>query len=137
MEQVGLAIRAGRIAVITTHVQADEHGRVKWPAKREALLALPLEFVEVVTSGGVWDTSKWDKAAWSDKSGERIKRLTGGNPKHIEDALIAATADAKAHVLVTDDRRLAKKAYRAGFTVLVWDVAKFAAWLAAGGGDYP
>src|SRR6476659_2371827 len=98
LEQVGTAVYACRIQLLTTHIQIDEHDLVKWPAKREALLALPITFVKVATSGICFDVSKWDEAEWGDESG-RLEAMIGGNPKHIEDALIVATADAKADVL--------------------------------------
>jgi predicted nucleic acid-binding protein len=128
LEQVGAAIYAHRVQVLTTHIQLDEHDLVKWPAKREALLALPITFVKVATSGAFWSVPKWDEAEWGDESG-RMEGMVGGNKAHIEDALIVATANAKADVLVTNETRLANRAKRAGFTIKVWTVDQFSSWL--------
>ncbi|MCC8961327.1 hypothetical protein H8A95_03090 [Bradyrhizobium sp. Pear76] len=128
LEQVKRAIHVGRLELLTTHVQQDELSRIVQPAKRDALQSLPITFVRVATSGAAWDVSKWDDAEWGDDSG-RIEKMVGGNSKHIEDALISATADAKANVLVTNEKRLAGMVGRAGFGVEVWSVAQLAEWL--------
>ncbi|WP_143279005.1 hypothetical protein [Bradyrhizobium sp. C9] len=127
-EQVDRAVRAGQLDLLTTHVQLDELSLIKDQAKREAVLELAITFVKVPTAGAVWDVSKWDDASWGDDTG-RLDAMIGGNPKHAEDALIAATADAEAEVLVTNETRLPGRVKRFGFTVKVWSPNQFSEWL--------
>ena len=55
--------------------------------------------------------------------------MMAGNPKHAEDALIAATAVGEADVFVTNETRLASKIRHAGFAVDVWPWDRFVNWL--------
>ena len=116
--------------LISTHVQRDELSLAP-DHKRDALLAI-YELSEVAqTTGAVWDVSRWDQSTYgSDEVNTSIDALMAGNPKHAEDALIAATAAGEADVLVTNETRLASKIQRAGFAVDLWSWDQFVAWLA-------
>lgn len=120
----------GRIKLVSTHVQRDELSRTPEP-KRTALMAIYGLTESVSTIGAVWDVSRWDESSWaSDEVSASIVALMAGNPKHAEDALIAATAADEADILITNDTQLASKIQRAGLSVKVWSWGEFAAWLA-------
>ena len=122
-------IADGRLTLVSTHVQRDELSLAP-ETKRAALLAIYGMADSVSTTGAVWDVSKWDECSWgSDAISASIVALMAGNPKHAEDALIAATAAGEADVLVTNETRLASKIQRAGFSVKVWSWSEFVAWL--------
>lgn len=123
-------IAEGRLKLVSTHVQRDELSLAP-PLKRDALLAI-YDLSEVAqTTGAVWDVSRWDQSTYgSDEVNASIDAMMGGNPRHAEDALIAATAGGEADVLVTNETRLASKIRRAGFGVDVWSWNQFVAWLA-------
>ncbi len=122
-------IADGRLALISTHVQRDELSLAPEP-KREALLAIYGMAEKVSTTGAVWDVSKWDESSWgSDAVNASIVAHMAGNTKHAEDALIAATAEGEADILVTNDAQLASKIQRAVNSVKVWSWDQFAEWL--------
>lgn len=122
-------IAEGSIKLVSTHVQRDELSRAPEP-KRAALMAIYGLTENVSTAGAVWDVSSWDECSWgSDEGNASIAALTGGNAKHAEDALIAATASCEADVLVTNETRLAAKIRRANISVKVWSWGEFVASL--------
>ena len=122
-------IDEGRLKLISTHVQRDELSRTSEP-KRTALMAMYGLTEGVSTTGAVWDVSRWDECSWaSDEVSASIRALMAGNPKHAEDALIAATAACEADVLVTNETRLASKVQRAGLSVKIWSWGEFVASL--------
>jgi predicted nucleic acid-binding protein len=68
----------------------------------------------VPTYGIVLDHSRIGLAAFADEeTNRRIMAFQRGNPSHIEDALIASTAEHLGASLVTEERR--RKAYRDHF----------------------
>ena len=124
-------VARGVIAVLKTHVQEDELRDTESEAKRADLLAVYHALgTEVPTSGGIWDTSRWDKFRWGDGAGDvKLPDVVSENRRHLEDALIAATAAAEADVLVTDDRRLTNRIRATGSRVEVWGFERFEAYL--------
>jgi len=58
-----------------------------------------------------------------------LSTVQGGNPKHSEDALIAATAELEADVLVTNDgqlkRRLRKSQQTRASPIQIWKFEDF------------
>lgn len=123
-------IAEGRLKLISTHVQRDELSLAP-STKRDALLAIYQLNDVVQTTGAVWDVSRWDQSTYgSDDVNASIDAMMAGNPKHAEDALIAATAAGEADVLVTNESRLASKIRRSGFAVDVWSWDQFVTWLA-------
>jgi predicted nucleic acid-binding protein len=84
----------------------------------------------VPTTGAIFDVSRWDECSWSSEEvSASIVALMAGNPKHAEDALIAATASSEADAFVTNETRLASKIRAAGFAGDVWSWCQFVAWL--------
>ena len=92
-----LAVNDGEVELLITHVQIDEvlnMGPAK-RAKREALVqvlaALPAH--RVPSYGFVLDLSRLDNSMLASEShAATFLELTGGNPRHNEDALIVLTA---------------------------------------------
>jgi predicted nucleic acid-binding protein len=120
-------VAAGRVSLLSTHVQADEIAATPDRERAGLLAAVPVELVP--TSGAVYGTSAFGMARYGEP--ESFESLHGGNPKHTEDALIAATAQFEDATLVTEDVTLTKRATREGIAVIAWDVLY--ARLAAGG----
>jgi hypothetical protein len=95
-------VAAGRISIITTHVQVDQLIDIPDATKRQAVLSVPT--VKVRTTGAMWDVSKWGEARFGDDStNANLDQLMKGNPKHAPDALIGVTASSVADMLVTND----------------------------------
>jgi predicted nucleic acid-binding protein len=100
----------GVLQIVVTHVQVDEIlDTCKRDLDRAKLLIhtlLQVRAVEVSTYGAAWDHSRFGLSTWTDgETADALRALTGGNPAHTEDALIAATADHLGIPLVTDERR--------------------------------
>jgi hypothetical protein len=122
-------IEDGQLELVSTHIQRDELSRAPEP-KRSALLTIYGLAEKVLTTGAVFDVSRWDECSWAtDEVSAGIRALMGGNPKHAEDALIAATAAFAADALVTNEVRLASKIERAGFSGEVWSWNQLVKWL--------
>ncbi len=118
----------GTLTLVSTHVQRDELSRIPDDEKRDAVQSIPV--ARTATRGAMWGVSAWDECTWGDEDGDKIlAQVTNGNPVHAEDALIGATADVAADVLVTQEHRLRNRLQAAGSQLQVWTFDEFAAWL--------
>lgn len=127
-EVVDTAQAAGKLTLVSTHVQHDELSRISDEQKRDAVLGIPVE--SQPTKGIVWGVSSWKGAHWGDKAdGQIINHIMKGKLADAEDALIAATAAKTADVLVTNDGRLRKRIRSSGSPLRVWTSEEFASWL--------
>jgi hypothetical protein len=106
-----LAAVAGRVELLTTHVQEDEDLRGSTAAAR-----LPLR--KVKTHGAVLGLSRLGEARFGDV--ELIRALRDGNLAHSPDAIITATASAEGAVLVIRDRKAVARLKRSGLDLEVW-----------------
>ncbi len=113
-------VQQGLMKIVTTHIQEDELGKIPDVAKRKKVALVPREIID--TSGFVWGASRYDMARFG---GEGIDEIRQGNPRHTEDALIAATAEGQADVLVTEDATLGRRVRSQGFKVEVWSYQRF------------
>jgi hypothetical protein len=105
-------------------VQEDELAATPDVARREALLnVVPRE--RVPTSVAVWDVSRWGEAELGD--GSDYEAVRGESRQRYRDAIIAATAESKAQVLVTEDQDLASRS-RDRLRVTVWDADRLVAF---------
>jgi hypothetical protein len=121
-------VAAGALTLLSTHVQHDELSRIPDQQKRDSVLSVPV--TRTVTRGMIWDVSQWDECTWGDDEGaEILDHVMNGNIVHAEDALIGATADAAADVLVTQERRLGNRLRAAGSQLPIWTFEEFAVWL--------
>lgn len=77
------AVRSGEIEILRTRVQDEEIQRIPDAVRRAAMQKVPFRRIPT------------NEAAWS-----------AGNPHPSEDDMIAATAEAAADVLVTEDKDL-------------------------------
>jgi hypothetical protein len=129
IDAIARRIEGGELKLISTHVQRDELSLAP-ETKRAALMEIYKMSQSVPTSGAMWDVSRWDESTWGSRAVHAaIDAMIAGNSKHAEDALIAATANGEADVLVTDESRLASKIRRAGLSVEVWSWGQFVEWL--------
>lgn len=128
-QAVDEAVAAGRIVLVTSHVQRDQLDAGAPDAVKAVAGDLRLETVP--TSGAVWGVSRWGEADWGDGTAASVTGLMIGNPRHAEDALIGATAAAEADVLVTQDKPFARRVRAAATMIEVCDLAGLLRILAA------
>jgi predicted nucleic acid-binding protein len=128
---VTAAIADGRLQLKTTHVQEDQLAAIPDEAKRSAAAEIPREvvassvFVVGVSRVGMARVGPGDDY-------EAIRRAE----KDVEDAIIAASAVSEAHVLVTEDKRLAKRA-RGRLKVQIWTANDLTSWARDESSDLP
>jgi rRNA-processing protein FCF1 len=123
VDTVKAAVAAGAVDVMRTHVNIDEVEATP-DAERRGVLRVCVEDVSrpVPTGTAVFDVSRYGEARYG--STLAIAAFEGvkiSNPKHVKDALIAATAFFEDCVLVTRDNDLARRARKQGLTVMTPD----------------
>lgn len=117
-----VALIANRqIELFTTHIQEDELARITDEVKRWRVKSLPRTIIP--TSDFVVGVSRLGMARLG--SG-RVYELIRHGQSHVNDALIAATAEHEGHTLVTSERRLKNRA-AAHVTVPVWNGSRLLA----------
>lgn len=129
---VNKCVQAGKIDIFTTHVQVDELNATPCESKRKALADVRNSLMTklIVTSGAIWDVSKWDMCTYDNGAGPiKLEDIQKGNPKHCEDALITSTASAGADVLVTNEIRLRNKINNLGTPLQVWNFTEMIAFV--------
>jgi predicted nucleic acid-binding protein len=114
------AIRHDELVLLTTHVQEDQIAAIRDSARRKALQKLPRTVVpsSVVVEG----VTRTGRAKVNPNSSYARMR----DVRHFQDSLIADATAARADLLVTDDRRLAREAFDAGSDV--WSSAELLDW---------
>ena len=115
------AIRAGRLRVVTTHVQEGQLADIRDAVRRKALQRIPR--VVVGTAAPVLAVARSGRPALG-PSAETDAIVSG--PRHMADDVIAGAALAHADCLVTEDRRLAEDARARG--VETWGVDDLVGW---------
>ena len=114
------AVRLGELQLLTTHVQEDQVAAIRDAVRRKALQRLPRTVVpSSVTVDGVARNGQARVNANSHYARMRDVR-------HFQDSLIADATAARADLLVTDDRRLAREAHDLGNDV--WTSAELLDW---------
>ena len=114
------AIRHDELHLLTTHVQEDQVAAIRDAVRRKALQRLPRTVVpSSVTVDGVARTGQARVSANSHYARMRDVR-------HFQDSLIADATAARADLLVTDDRRLAREAHDLGNDV--WTSTELIDW---------
>ena len=114
------AIRHGELRLLTTHVQEDQIAAIRDPQRRKALQRVPRTVVpSAVVVDGVTRTGRARVEPNSHYGRMRDVR-------HFQDSLIADATAARADLLVTDDRRLAREAHEAGNDV--WSSTDLLDW---------
>jgi len=94
-KKIAELVGTGRIVILTTHIQQDEIAETPDLDKRANLQSIGAK--RVATSGALWGLSRWGAAEFGDGSGDvKIGDVRTDGPRHIADALIGATAAAKA-----------------------------------------
>ncbi len=91
------AVRSGEIEILRTRVQDEEIQRIPDAVRRAAMQKVPFRRIPT------------NEAAWS-----------AGNPHPSEDDMIAATAEAAADVLVTEDKDLGERVKATTRRLEVW-----------------
>ena len=114
------AIRHDELHLLTTHVQEDQLAAIRDHARRKALQQLPRTVVpSTVVVDGVTRTGRARVNPASTYARMRDVR-------HFQDSLIADATAARADLLVTDDRRLAREAFELGNDV--WSSTELLEW---------
>ena len=104
-EAVLSAIRAGRLRLVTTHVQERQLADIRDSARRRALQRIPREVV--ATAAPIVAVARTGRPALGPSpETDAIRHGT----RHVADGVIAEAARAHADCLVTEDRRLADDA---------------------------
>lgn len=127
--EIQLPSFAGRL-LFATHLQCDELDKTANEARRAKLREAfrKIEPDELITSGAMWDVSRWDQATWSqdDDLLERMRALLRELDKKDRkkrkdedynqacDVLSAATAIKNGLTFVTDDENLRMVVHRFG-----------------------
>ena len=120
----------GKIVVLETHVQRDELARISDDAKRALVKRVP--GVKIVTSGMVWDVSRFDEGTFGDGAGDVcVSDLLTPAGNSAQDALITATSSYAADVLVTEDKRIPKRVRATNSKLAVWNFDRFKAYVEA------
>ncbi len=126
--RLNAAHNEGNVVILRTHIQEDELASIPDEKKRAAVMQVA--GIKVVTSGAVWDLSKWDESTFGGGAGDTtIGDVMSEAGNHVEDALIASTSAVDADVLVTDDRRLSNRVGLANSKLQVWSVDEFIAYV--------
>lgn len=115
----------GQVEIITTHIQEDELNNIPAVEKRNKIAAIPRRVIP--TTGFVLNYSRLGMARLG--GGTIIDDFRQGNLRHTPDALIAATADGYADILVTQDKTLTSRARTLRLNVDVWDYEQFDRYL--------
>jgi len=108
------------LKILTTHVQEDELSLISDVEKKKKVASIPREVIP--TRGFVLGVSRLGMARLG---GEGIEEVRQGNIRHTHDALIAATAEGYADVLVTEDTTLRSRIRDQNLKVEVWDYERF------------
>lgn len=95
--RVAQAVRSGQVEILRTRVQDEEIARIPDAARRAAMQKVPFRRIPT------------NEAAWS-----------AANPHPSEDDMIAATAEAEADVLVTEDKDLSERVKARRTKLDVW-----------------
>lgn len=129
--QLRSLVDSNQLEIVSTHVQLDELGKIEDDAKRESALAVPSTIVP--SMGFVLDVSRLDMACLDggDPGIIEYEQIQKGNPKHIEDALIALTAHHEAAVLVTEDNNLTNKIKATKTTLTLWKFEEFKSFVSS------
>jgi predicted nucleic acid-binding protein len=121
--------KEGKLVVLCTHIQEDELARIPDEKKRQAIAEICRK--KVTTSGAVWGVSKWDLAPYSPGENTKIniEDIRKGKVEDSKDALIGATSERDADVLVTEDKRFMDRMKSLNSSCEIWDFAKLQSYL--------
>lgn len=123
-EAVKEAAEAGRITIVTTHVQEDQIAAIPDADKREAILRIPRSIVP--TTGFAMGVSRLGMAGLTnEETSATLERIGQRHLKTVKDALIAASASSRADALVTEDNTLRKRIEREGLKVSLLTFEEF------------
>jgi hypothetical protein len=118
------AIEQCCIELVRTSVQKTQLLGIKDTVKRSAALSIPGR--QVATYGFIPGWAVPGEARPADCGDKvRLGAIQKGNPRHAPDALIGATAEMEADVLVTDDKRLTRRIQESGSCSQVWKSEDF------------
>ena len=126
LELCELFVRASAelgVKFYVTHIAIDEVEKIPIARDelRQALLQVIAQVptVRIATSTFVLGISRLGEARLgSDAEAEDFDRLTGGNDRHAEDAMLALTARSIGAIVVSEDKDLRKRAGRLAITCL-------------------
>ena len=124
LERVQRAIANGLLTIVETHILRTQLSATPCEARRTRLLDVfeVLPKIQITTHGFVFGVSALAKADLGYEGLEGLKTPGRGG---MHDALLAATASAKADALVTRDVELAKKVKAKNLPCELWSLEDF------------
>ncbi len=134
LESIQKATQRGAFLLVTAKIIRDKLSETPDDQHREKLLAtydaLPTQ--RVPTRGFILGISALGEGELvDDETAALLERLKTSGRGGRHDALIAATAEAKANVLVTEDRDLVTRAEAVNLNCEIWNFEKFARFIQA------
>jgi len=115
---IGQAVEAGRITLVTTHIQEDQIAKISDEGKRDAISRIPRRVVS--TTGLALGVSRLGMVEPADNAtSAMMERIGRRHLRTVKDAPIAASARDKADAIVTEDKTLRKRIPRVGLKVTV------------------
>ncbi|MEC4890060.1 MAG: hypothetical protein RI101_08360 [Nitrospira sp.] len=130
LDEISAAAKQRGIVFVLIHVVRDQLAQTSDAGRRAQLLEVydVLPIIELPTSGFVLGISRLGHAEIKDSAAELEVFTTSGRGK-MQDALIGATAAAKADVLVTDDRTLTKRVMAHTMRCEIWTFERLVRFL--------
>jgi hypothetical protein len=128
-DEVIQAVDAGRLTIVTTHVQEDQIAAIPdFPdgqrEKKTAISRIPRRIVP--TTGFAFDISSLGMASFADEeTSATIERIGRRRLRDVADGLIAVSARAEADAFVTNDAELQKRILREGVNVTLFTFEDF------------
>lgn len=117
-EAIRAAVDEDRLEVLFTHITVDELAEIPDPERRSQLLLVLFALGHLVATGAaVVGFSRLDFCRLNDDT-EALEAFRSGNIDHTRDALIASTAQFEQCALVTNDKRLTRRARERGVEVI-------------------
>jgi len=125
-ERVKGATERGLLQIFTTYVQESQLERMPNKEKLETIRLIPRGVIS--TSTGIYGLSVYGGSRFGGNVND-VNKVSQGKSKHIEDALIAATANFTGiDAFVTDEQghgRLPNRMRRQGIQVEIWGWTRF------------
>lgn len=115
---------AGRVVCNIVSIQEDELSRI--PAQRDIGQAGAIRAESIPSAVFVLGYSKLDQdRLGGPEANQAFSAIKKGSAKHIEDAMIGATAVLDADILVTNDRRFQRRVAKLGTSIQVLSAVEF------------
>ncbi|MFN4310021.1 MAG: hypothetical protein ACK4FK_05450 [Ferrovibrio sp.] len=112
VERLRALIAAGKLIIVTTHVQEDELRQIADAEKQKRLLSAfyKLRTQNSPTSVALWGVSKWGQSNWTGPQQEAdLNAIKRSRPIASRDEIIGTTAKDHCDAFVTEDKKFAAR----------------------------